>query len=255
MSDPATNSGGKKPTPYSTAFFEGQMEGSARSAAVVLPIVFELVRPSSVADVGCGVGAWLGACVNAGIADVRGFDGDYVDRRMLRFPERLFTAVDLTKGFKPDRAFDLALCLEVGEHLPEGSAAGLVETLCACAPAVLFSAAVPLQGGTGHVNEKPQSWWAEQFAARGYAPVDCVRHLVWNDDRVAWWYRQNMLLYVRRDRLAAFEALQEAHARTNAGMLDVVHPRLLAKRNEKPLRRFARGGAWLRAIRGVFTKG
>lgn len=255
MTDGPTSQRNESPTAYSAAFFEGQMEGSARSAAVVLPIVFDLVRPSSVADVGCGVGAWLGACVGAGITDVRGFDGDYVDRRMLRFPEGRFTAVDLAKGFRPDRAFDLVLCLEVGEHLPEASATGLVETLCACAPAVLFSAAVPLQGGTGHVNEQPQSWWAEKFAARGYVPVDCVRPLVWNDDRVAWWYRQNMLLYVRRDRLAASEALRVAHSRTNAGTLDIVHPRLLAKRNEKPLHRFARFSAWVRAIRGVFTGG
>lgn len=236
-------------TPYSADFFQGQAGGSEASAAVIVPIVMELLHPTSVADVGCGVGGWLAAFARAGVTDFQGYDGDYVDRGALRIDAARFTPVELRSPFSLGRRFDLAVCLEVGEHLPESCAEHLVAALADSAPCVLFSAAVPLQGGTGHVNEQPQSWWAAKFATRGMRPLDAVRPRIWNDDCVAWWYRQNMLLYVHADHIAASPALSALTTPSNAMILDVVHPRLLAKRNQKPLRSLAGAGAWFRAIR------
>lgn len=241
--------------PYSASFFDGQADGSSASASVVVPIIRALVHPVSVADIGCGVGTWLAEFVRGGVTDVRGYDGGYVDRARLRIDPGLFTAVDLIAGFNPARRFDLALCLEVGEHLPESAARGLVDTLCSCADIVLFSAAIPLQGGTGHLNERPQSWWCGLFRVRGLLAVDAVRPAVWNDDRVAWWYRQNMVLYVSTRVLERDPALRALRDRTHEAMLDLVHPRLLEKRNRKPLRTLAAASAWWRALRGAHGGG
>lgn len=97
------------------------------------------------------------------------------------------------------RSFDLALCLEVAEHLPAEAGAVLVETLTRHAPAVLFSAAIPGQGGTDHVNEAWPEVWQWHFAKAGFDCHDIIRPAIWADARIEPWYRQNLPLFVRRD--------------------------------------------------------
>ena len=62
------------------------------------------------------------------------------------------------------------------------------------APVVLFSAAIPGQGGVGHKNEQWPDYWANRFATHGYSVSGALRWRIWNDDRVENWYRQNLLL-------------------------------------------------------------
>jgi hypothetical protein len=96
-----------------------------------------------------------------------------------------------------DRAFDLACSLEVAEHLPEHVARAFVRALANSAPAILFGAATPGQGGEGHVNEQWQDYWVSLFEDEGYRPVDAIRPHVWGNQHVAWWYQQNTLLYFK----------------------------------------------------------
>lgn len=44
---------------YFHRYFDHYQKGSLRSAEVIVLIVLDMIRPSSVVDVGCGVGAWL----------------------------------------------------------------------------------------------------------------------------------------------------------------------------------------------------
>jgi SAM-dependent methyltransferase len=171
-------------------------ERSEQSARVVMPHVLGLCRARSVIDVGCGLGAWAAECRRLGARDVVAVDGDYVARAELVIAPEAFLAHDLTTPLRMERRFDLALSLEVAHYLPESRAGGFVADLCELAPLVLFSAAIPHQGGRGHVNERWPAWWAERFAQHGYTPVDCVRDEVWEDGRVASWYAQNTLLFV-----------------------------------------------------------
>ncbi len=238
---------------YSREFFQGRMAGAGASAGVVTPLALSWTRAASVLDVGCGTGSWLAAFMGLGVTDVLGIDGDYVDRSALEIPAERFRAMDLSKPFDVGRVFDLAVSLEVGEHLPPETSEAFVESLCRAAPVVLFSAAVPMQGGTGHVNERWQGDWASMFARRGFVAVDAVRPVVWGDERVAWWYRQNTLVYVRETDLGRYPELAAARARTNDGALSVVHPILLEKRNRKPLRSMGAASvarAWFRAALG-----
>jgi hypothetical protein len=171
-------------------------ELSEQSAQVVLPIVFDLSRPRSAIDVGCLFGAWAAECRRLGVGEVVAVDGAYVAVNDLVIPGDAFLARDLSRPLRLERKFDLAISLEVGHYLPESRARGFVADLCALAPLVLFSAAIPHQGGIGHVNEQWPGWWAERFADCGYTPVDCVRDAVWDDPRVGTWYAQNILLFV-----------------------------------------------------------
>jgi SAM-dependent methyltransferase len=183
-------------TIYSSQFFAGQVDGSARSAALVVPFVLSLLPVESVIDVGCGLGSWAAAFLANGVRDVWGVDGDYVDRSQLRIPPRRFWARDLTKPLHFDRTFDLAVCLEVAEHLPESRASGLVADLTSMAPCVLFSAAIPGPTGTNHINSQYLPYWVELFETHGYAAIDPIRPRIWGNDLVEWFYQENTVMFV-----------------------------------------------------------
>ena len=185
-------------TRYDATFFDAMEAGALRSAAAVLPIVLDLLAPQSIVDVGCGRGAWLRVASDLGVPRVRGIDGGYVDRTNLLIPPQQFRAVDLNRPFQTPERYDLALCLEVAEHLPKRAARSLVAGLVSAAPAVLFSAAIPGQPGTHHVNPQFPEYWCRLFAEHGYLALDAVRPAICWDSRVEPWYRQNLILYVDR---------------------------------------------------------
>lgn len=223
---------------YGEQFFTQHDTLVGRSAQRVLPLVLDLLRPASVVDVGCGSGVWLAEAARLGIEDYQGVDG-YTPAESLRIPADRFQIHDLSVPLRLDRRFDLVMCLEVAEHLDASVADGLVESLTRLGPVVLFSAAVPHQGGTGHVNEQFPEYWVERFAARGYAAVDAVRPAIWTDDDVAWWYRQNVLLMCAEDLLEREPALRELREATRDAQLAVIHPHLYLSRSHE--HRQARG--------------
>jgi SAM-dependent methyltransferase len=148
-------------------------------------------------DVGCGSGAWLHVLREHGVREVAGIDAPYVNRETLRIDPDEFVARDLNAPFQLDRSFDLAISLEVAHYVPEERAPGLVESIAALAPAVLFGAAAPHQPGGLAKNRRWPAWWAQVFARHGFRAEDWLRPLVWEDDRVDWWYAQNTILYLR----------------------------------------------------------
>lgn len=184
---------------YDDGFFEPFREGAARSAQVVVPLIIDLVRPGSVVDVGCGLATWLAAFSEAGVEDVTGIDGNHVNLDALAVSRDRFVAMDLNHPKPINRVFDLAISLEVAEHLPERCADEFVGFLVSLAPAVLFSAAVPGQEGVHHINPQWHDYWHQKFAERGYTALDPVRPVIWHDENVYLHYRQNIFLYVRAD--------------------------------------------------------
>lgn len=209
-------------TPYSSAFFSGQEVGSVSSAAVIVPLLLQRLQVRSVVDVGCGVGGWLKQFELCGVSDYLGIDGNYVPRSSLKIPEDRFRPADLTNLTALDRRFDLACSLEVAEHLPPEHAERFVDALVALAPVVLFSAAIPSQGGTDHINEKWQSYWAQLFQKRGYVALDFLRPEIFYDARVEWWYRQNVLVFCEPGKVP--DGLRPVMARYE---LDRIHPGFL----------------------------
>jgi SAM-dependent methyltransferase len=222
--------------PYDQSFYDAQREGSARSARVVVPILCDVFRPSSSIDVGCGVGTWVAQFVASGVGGAMGVDGDWVRPEQLVVAPEKFRAVDLrtiTAG-AIGKSFDLATSFEVAEHLPPDRSDGFVELLTSLAPAVAFSAAIPGQGGTDHINEQWPSAWAARFVARGFDCYDLVRPRVWIDEDVEWWYRQNILVFVRRDAATKYPGLA-GHKPVDPRAVDVVHPHQLEVVLRRPL--------------------
>jgi glycosyltransferase involved in cell wall biosynthesis/SAM-dependent methyltransferase len=186
------------PTPYDTFFFAKHVQASLASARVVLPLLFEHYRPDSIVDVGCGVGPWLKCAQSLGVNRVLGLDGDYVDRSGLQIDESAFRAVDLSRSIDITERFDLAICLEVAEHLPFQRSETFVADLVSLSDVVLFSAALPFQGGTDHINEQWLEFWAILFRQHGYVPCDFLRPRIWANPEVEFWYAQNIVVFCRR---------------------------------------------------------
>lgn len=207
-------------------FYEGKREGALRSASVIVPLVVDLVRPRSVVDVGCGTGTWLSVFAEAGVDEVMGIDGNHVVGAGLEIAEERFLAWDLSQSLRLERRFDLVVSLEVAEHLPGECAQTFVDSLVSLGPIVLFSAAVPLQGGEQHVNEQWPSYWVRRFHDRGYVVIDCLRERIWNEPGIDPWYAQNLMLYVCRDRLPSYPDLRSSSETTDLARLPRVHPRL-----------------------------
>jgi SAM-dependent methyltransferase len=221
-----------RPLLYDRDFYDQQAAGSLASARVVLEAFFALAPIASVVDVGCGVGPWVRTALDLGAANSIGLDGGYVDRANLLIEPDRFQACDLEtenlrQALPEDRAFDAALCMEVAEHLSPARAASFVAELCLLADLVLFSAAVPGQGGTNHINEQWPEYWSQHFAASGFDCFDVLRFKLWHAEACEWWYIQNALVFARQDS-AAWHALAQAAAPTRAPM-PLVHPRKLAQ--------------------------
>ena len=180
---------------YSSDFYDYINAGSTASARCVVPLMRSVMTIDSVLDVGAGVGAWAAQWLAGGTPEVTAVDGAYAEDSPLLVPARHFVAHDLTQPMDLDRKFDLVQSLEVAEHIPEDKADVLVESLVRHGDVVMFSAAVPGQGGEFHINEQPLEYWRQKFASHGYAPFDWLRPQMADQDDIEPWYRYNTIIY------------------------------------------------------------
>lgn len=200
---------------YDAAFFDEVTRLGLCSAEVMLPEVIEATGAHSVIDVGCGTASWA-SVAKANGCTVRGVDGHVPDGQLL-IDQDEFERRDLINGVSCE-GFDLALCMEVAEHLPESAASALVAGLCE-APFVLFSPAIPGQNGVGHINEQWSTWWEPFFTEHSYVGSSDLRWKFWADRRIANFYRQNVLIFAELSNLTS--------AGFWPGVVDVVHPERL----------------------------
>jgi SAM-dependent methyltransferase len=180
---------------YNRKFYR-ELASAQESAREILPLVLNIVKPASVIDVGCGTGNWLAIAHELGVPEIMGVDGSWVTGQ-LAIPHEKFLEHDLSTPLWLDRRFDLGLSLEVAEHLPASSARSFVQSLCSAADVVVFSAAIPGQGGRHHVNEQWPAYWAALFGDFGYSCYDFLRPKIWNNPRVTWHYAQNSMVFAR----------------------------------------------------------
>lgn len=198
-------------TKYTTSFYHQHLSGSVNSARLMLQTLFQHFKPASVLDVGCGHGTWLQAVSESGITDFLGLDGHYVDQEALLIDQSKFQSVDLQEPLELNRRFDLVISVEVAEHLPMQRAESFVQDLSNASEVILFSAAVPYQGGEDHLNEQWPEYWGILFRRVGYRCFDMFRPTFWRNFHVESWYAQNAFLFVKEDNplcglLSAFSA-------------------------------------------------
>lgn len=211
---------------YGQDFYNSQIYGSLLSAQVYLFHLFSIWGvPESVADLGCGRGAWLATCRDLGVRRTVGFDGDWNSQGDMLDRNIEFHPVNLEMELLLTDTFDLAISLEVAEHLQPESSDTFVESLASLSGAILFGAAFTGQPGANHINTRPHSFWAEKFFERGYLLFDLFRPTFWNDDRVEPCYRQNTFLYVKPGHSLHSALVNRGYASsTDLMLMDCVHP-------------------------------
>lgn len=194
------------------------------AASVILPLVFNKITIKSILDVGCGLGTWLHVSKKLGVNDVLGIDSEFVNIDLLKKYIALeeYVSLDLKKPFSMNRRYDLVLCLEVAEHISEEFSDILVENLINHSDLVLFSAAIPFQGGQNHINEQWPFYWAEKFSKFGYKLYDIIRPSIWENKKIEFWYKQNIFIYSKLDL-----------GNTGLNFISFVHPELYLKKNEE----------------------
>ena len=188
------------PKDYNDNFHEVHFQNSINSAKEVIPLFLSYYKPKTVLDVGCGLGTWLNI-FEQNQCEVFGIDGDYIKTKDLVIKPNKFKAYDLNKKFNLEKKFDLVISLEVAEHILPENAKEFVESICVHSDVVLFSAAVPGQEGTLHYNEQYNKYWIDLFTNNNYECVDFLRHEIWNNKNISWWYRQNMLIFIKKSKI------------------------------------------------------
>jgi SAM-dependent methyltransferase len=178
---------------------ESQEQQNRISAEKIFNLLFKLYKPNSILDVGCGLGTWLSVARELGVENVYGIEGPWINLKQLRIDPEDFTIQDLEHPFNLHRSFDLVISLEVAEHLSPKVASTFIASLVSHGDIILFSAAIPYQGGHNHINEQFPSYWANLFAQFGFIPLDFIRRNIWDDRNIHWWLRQNILLFIRRE--------------------------------------------------------
>jgi SAM-dependent methyltransferase len=169
---------------YDDDFYTHQGPGSTASAKAIVPLLIRLCGPGSVLDVGCGAGGWLREFERCGVHDYLGIDGHDGSSGTFALPPNRYRKVNLCECDAAVGRFDIALCLEVAEHLPETTASRLVSFLVSSSPIIVFSAAIPGQGGLHHSNEQWPSYWADHFQQHRYDCADLIRPTIWTTIRL-----------------------------------------------------------------------
>lgn len=210
---------------YDEKYYKKHQDGSYRSALRLLRFIYGLTHFQTMVDYGCGMGTWGIAAKELGTTNYLGIDQHTYDTTYMLIDRSEYLQKDLRVPIDLHFCYDLAVCVEVAEHISEGHADMLVENICCNSKVVLFSAALSYQGGTGHVNEQPCSYWAKKFQKNGYRPVDCIRPVFWENEQIEIWYRNNCILYMTSD---AFEQIKKNLPKISFP-IDIVHPQMLER--------------------------
>lgn len=183
----------------------------------IIPYMLERLTPKSIVDFGCGEGRWLMEVKKYDPnIEVLGLDGYYINRDRLQISQDEFIEVDLRKKIELTKKYDLAISTEVAEHIEEEYVDIFLNNLTKASNCILFSAAIPGQGGRHHVNEQWQSYWVKKFENLNYKVDFSIRNHFWKNININAWRRQNILVFSKN--------LRET---VNSDIMDVVHPEMM----------------------------
>jgi SAM-dependent methyltransferase len=182
----------------------GDKELRILNAYKCLKAITPFVQFKSAVDFGCGIGGWLAAAKQLGAVTVKGLEGEWIEGKdtLLGKGEVIVGNLAVDK-FDFNRSFDLGISIEVAEHLPASSADGFCDSLVRSSNYLVFSAAIPGQGGVNHVNEQCPRYWVDRFWDRGFVPLEIIRPVIANEPGMYPWLQQNVMMFVNYDQLHA----------------------------------------------------
>lgn len=151
---------------YDASFYEETRERKLESFRRVAAILARHLAFDTVLDIGCGTGLLIAELKKIG-KDVLGCE---ISEAAISGAPRDVTVfqADAARPIRVNRRFDLVVCIEVAEHIQRRHSRRLVENCTSLGGQICFTAAPAGQGGVGHINLRPHSFWIELFARRGF---------------------------------------------------------------------------------------
>jgi SAM-dependent methyltransferase len=188
-------------TLYQTDYFDEGIFSTDYGA--LAGAIFSAYKPKKIIEFGCGPGHLTRALAKLG-ASVVALDAfsspDFGDYPNVKFDKIDLNDSALLSRFLTGKQFDMAICTEVAEHLQPSSSEHLIRCLTGCAPVVIFSAAIPHQGGHGHINCADRGFWHGLFVKYDFKVVDSLRKKLRGNESLAIWYKLNVLDYISTQR-------------------------------------------------------
>lgn len=207
---------------YEKFHSDEQQNNSYRSAKEFLSYLFDSYKPKSMVDFGCGAGPWLTVAYELGVKDLLGIDGEWIEGKQLNADKINYKLVDLEQPIRLEQEFDLAISLEVAEHLSEKRAKSFVADICAASNMIMFGAAIKGQGGVNHINEQWQSYWVDLFKQNNYICIDFFRSKFWDSQIVSSSYIQNTFLFISNEDKDKLNIFRSEESNT---IYNVCHPK------------------------------
>ncbi len=188
---------------YNNKFFKNTIKLEAASAIQFVRIVLKNYEARSIVDIGCGAGLYLREFAKQGITDLLGIDGAPAAQTEFLLTKNKIVIFDLSQEYQFNKKYDLALCLEVAEHLPAQNADTLIKTITKSADEIIFTAATPGQGprSIGHLNEQAHQYWIKKFQDQGFSYLPNRSKKMrkeLKENNVIWWLVNNLMLF-RKD--------------------------------------------------------
>jgi trans-aconitate methyltransferase len=184
---------------YDAGYYQNIDDSNRDHFDLLAKTLIKVFKPQTVVDVGCGSGGIGQALLAHGAGAVHGFDFSSDSITVAQAKLTSARQLDVTKAEAIPATGDLCLCTEVAEHLPPKFGPHLVNLLARVAPAVVFTAAHPGQGGHLHVNLRPRDYWIELFEQAGLrynsGAVEAMRTMY--EGRMNQDYDVNLMVFCR----------------------------------------------------------
>lgn len=184
---------------YDKRYFTEIESKEVEQANNLCDIICKIYDPKIVGDVGCATGLYLVPFHVKGTETIGWDNAEYAVGE-----KRVPTVVDadITKKL-PKQRVDLAICLEVLEHIESGLSKPVIENITKLSDVIIFSAAQVGQGGTGHVNCRPREYWEGAFMMQGFKRDIEAEHKIREHvtkGKHAGWFRRNLQVFVKYER-------------------------------------------------------
>jgi trans-aconitate methyltransferase len=204
-------------------YVHDEIHHNLEAPTIIVSYLMEKINPKSVIDIGCGIGTFLKVFKEYGVDDILGIDGEWVNLELLKkyINPSCFKTANIENEIILNRKYDLAICLEVAEHLKEDSADTIVKSLTKLSDIIIFSAAFPGQGGQNHINEQWPTYWEEKFSKNEFQFYDVLRPVFWDNSLIPVWYKQNIFLVVKNGSDHIVDKFKE---NLNYKITNIVHP-------------------------------
>ena len=182
---------------FNKSFFDKNLKWNVPIAKKLVELIMRFFTPQSVVDVGCGNAEFLAEFKKENIL-IKGYEGSRHALENSLVDRKFIEQFDLRNKIISQRRYDLALCLEVAEHIDKKFSRILVDSLTVLADTIIFTAAPPGQGGHFHINEQPKEFWIEKFQAKGFTYEVQISQKIRDEARknnILSWYSDNFMVF------------------------------------------------------------